>query len=226
MKKKCPKCQLVNFINAEKCGRCSSELVEVATNSSAASAAKPVRIARRVGIFFAVAFLAIFTLYLSLIFSADPLSFEENEKITAAIYVLDQKGFKDEVFLLRKLTSFRANDNWLNASIEKENAYAATNFPFAIMTVYPDFFSMTVDDVERAAILLHEAKHISGNDEREAYSFVWKNREKLGWTEANYAVSPIWRNVRKQTKEYAPELFICELNQFGDCTEDFVYDQS
>lgn len=225
MKKKCPKCQLVNFFDAEKCGRCSSELIEVSTDSSAAPPAQPARILRRIGIFAAVSLLSIFALYLSLIFSADPLSFEENEKVTAAIHVLNEKGFKDEVFLLRKFTSFRANDNWLNASIEKENAYAATNFPFAILTVYPDFFSMTVDDVERAAILLHEAKHISGSDEREAYSFVWKNRERLGWVEEKYLNSAVWRNVRKQTREYAPELFICELNQFGDCTENFVYDQ-
>jgi hypothetical protein len=67
---------------------------------------------------------------------------------------------------------FRANDNWLNASVEKENAYAATNYPFEIVTIYPDFFRFTVDDTERAAILLHEAQHLKGKDEKESYEFV------------------------------------------------------
>ncbi len=56
----------------------------------------------------------------------------------------------------------RGNDNWLNASTKYENAYAATNFPIEIMTIYPEFFTDTLDDTERAAILLHEAQHLKG----------------------------------------------------------------
>ena len=114
---------------------------------------------------------------------------------------------------------FRSNDNWLNASIEKENAYAATNFPFEIITLYPDFFSYPLDDTERAAILLHEAKHLQGKDEKEAYEFVWKNRKKLGWVSEKYRNSVILTAVRKQTKELSPNLFVCDINPFGDCTE-------
>ena len=80
--------------------------------------------------------------------------------------VLKEKGFTDEAFLLEHVAVFRGNDNWLNASVEKESAYAATNFPFEIVTIYPDFFKYPKDDIERAAILLHESKHLEGKDEK------------------------------------------------------------
>ena len=103
--------------------------------------------------------------------------------------------------------------------MEKENAYAATNFPFEIITVYPDFFAVSTDGTERAAILLHEARHLQGAGEKAAYEFVWQNRRQLGWTKDKYFNSVIWRNVRRQTREYAPDLFVCEKNDFQDCTE-------
>ncbi len=154
-----------------------------------------------------------------MIFTSKPLSFDEKQTVKNAIKVLDEKGFSNEVFLLNYLTSFRSNDHWLNASVEKESAYAATNFPFEIMTIYPDFFQLSIDDTERAAILLHEAKHLEGKDETEAYKFVWENRKKLGWTKETHGNSQVWQSVRKLTKEYSPELFVCEFNAFGDCTE-------
>jgi hypothetical protein len=162
---------------------------------------------------------AILGFYSSLIVSADPLVRDQQRKVQAAIELLQQRGFADEARFLKYLTVFRANDNWLNASVAKENAYAATNFPFEIVTVYPDFFTYSTDDVERAAILLHEAQHLQGKDEREAYEFVWKNRQRLGWTREAYRGSIIWRETRKLTKEYAPDLFVCDFNDFGDCTE-------
>ncbi len=166
-----------------------------------------------------VCILAVFGFYLSMIFTSASLKYDEKKQIQTAIDVLEEKGFSGEVFLLRRLTNYRGNDNWLNASTKSENAYAATNFPFEIMTIYPDFFTFTVDDTERAAILLHEAQHLKGADEKEAYEFVWHNRQKLGWTKAKYGNSIIWRNVRKQTHEFAPNLFVCEWNEANDCTE-------
>ncbi len=154
-----------------------------------------------------------------MIFTSSPLKPAEKEKVVVAIKILDEKGFSKEVFLLNYLTSFRSNDNWLNASTRLENAYAATNFPFEIMTIYPDFFDYPQDDLERAAILLHEAQHLKGADEKEAYEFVWRNRKQLGWTKENYASSSVWRNVRKQTKEFAPNIFVCEGTELGDCTQ-------
>ncbi len=153
-----------------------------------------------------------------MIFTSDSLKLDEREAVNNAIKVLNEKGFSREVFLLNNLASFRSNDHWLNASVEKENAYAATNYPFAIMTLYPDFFKVPIDEVERAAILLHEAKHIEGMDEKAAYGYVWKNRVKLGWVAETHGDSAIWQNVGRQTKEFAPELFVCEFNDLGDCT--------
>ncbi len=218
MNKKCPNCKLVNFADSVECVRCQSELVEVLTLPNKKRSLFSI-ILKRATIFVIVCFLSILGFYLSMVFTSKPLSFDEKQSIGKAIAILDEKGFFGEVFLLNYLTSFRGNDHWLNASVAKESAYAATNFPFEIMTIYPDFFQFSTDDIERAAILLHESKHLEGKDEKEAYKFVWENRKKLGWTKENYSNSGIWKSIRKQTKEYAPELFVCEFNDFGDCTE-------
>ena len=162
--------------------------------------------------------IAVAGFYVSLLFSADRLDFAEKQQVDNAIAILEAKGFNDEAFLLRRVAAFRGSDNWLNASVEKENAYAATNFPFEIVTIYTEFFTLPTDDTERAAILLHEAKHLQGKDEHDAYEFVWKNRSRLGWTAEAYGDSEVWQNVRKQTREYIPAMFVCEFNDFGDCT--------
>jgi hypothetical protein len=157
--------------------------------------------------------------YTSLIFSADKLTAEERAQVDESIRILEEKGFQDEAFLLKHLAAFRANDNWLNASVAKENAYAATNFPFEIVTLYPDFFTYPVDATERAAILLHEAKHLQGKDEKDAYEYVWRNRKGLGWKFEAYRTSAIWMETRKLTREHAPGLFVCDFNPYADCTD-------
>lgn len=174
---------------------------------------------RRAVVCVAVCFVALLGFYLSMIFTSASLRYDEKQKIKAAVKILDEKGFAKEVFLLDYLTSFRGNDNWLNASTKYENAYAATNFPVEIMTVYPDFFTYPADDTERAAILLHEAQHLKGAGEEEAYEFVWRNRQKLGWTKETHGGSLVWQNVRRQTQQFAPNLFECEWNPGNDCTE-------
>src|SRR4028118_1650006 len=70
-----------------------------------------------------------------------------------------------------------------------------------------------------AAVRLHEAQHLKGADEKEAYEYVWRNRSKLGWTRETHGNSVVWRNVRRQTQEFAPNLFVCNWNGAGDCTE-------
>lgn len=221
MKKKCPQCRLVNFSESEVCRRCQSDLISVESigETAAPHGFSGAKIIRRAAVCAFICLLAIGGFYLSLIFTSASFDYNEKKQIEAAINILDEKGFEREVFLLRRLTAFRANDNWLNASTKFENAYAATNFPVEIMTVYPEFFTATVDDVERASILLHEAQHLQGADEKKAYEFVWRNRQKLGWTRAAYGKSVVWLNVRRQTKEYAPHLFVCDGSDAGDCTE-------
>jgi hypothetical protein len=220
MKKRCPNCRLVNFPHTDECARCQFDLVEVSSLQEDTQKKRPrSKIFRRAIICFFICFLAISGFYLSLIFTSAPLSYEEKIQIEKAIAVLEEKGFSSEVFLLRYVTAYRRNDNWLNASTKFENAYAATNFPFEIMTIYPDFFIYTIDDTEHAAILLHEAQHLKGADEKKAYEFVWRNRKKLGWTKETHGNSIIWLNVRRQTKEFAPDFFVCPWNTYNDCTE-------
>jgi hypothetical protein len=221
MNKKCSHCGLINYSTSQGCVRCGSGLSSPGESENISSNPgfhKSV-IAKRATVCVAVLVAAFMGFYTSLVMSADKLGVSEAAQVKAAITVLGEKGFADEVFMLTHVAVFRSNDNWLNASVEKENAYAATNFPFEIVTVYPDFFQYPVDDVERAAILLHESKHLQGQDEKQAYEFVWKNRHQLGWTADKYASSIIWRETRKLTKEHAPALFVCDFNNYGDCTD-------
>ena len=218
MNRKCADCNLINYLTAQNCVRCGAALGESENISPNRGFLKPVLLKRAV-VCLTVLIGAVFAFYASLVLSADSLRSVERARVAAAIKHLERSGFSQEVFLLRHVTVFRANDNWLNASVQKESAYAATNFPFEIVTLYPEFFTYPLDDVERAAILLHEAKHLQGKDEKEAYEFVWKNRRRLGWTSKDYRNSLMWREIRKITREYSPELFVCEFNEYRDCTE-------
>src|SRR5688572_17601446 len=221
MKKKCPNCDLVNFPTARGCSRCGAALMRIDYEIAESPATS--RVLRRVVVCLIVSLTAIAGFYVSLIFSAKGLTYEERKTVASAIDILENKGFTDDAFLLRRIAVFRGNDNWLNASVTKETAFAATNFPFEIVTIYPDFFSYPTDDVERASILLHEAKHLAGADEKVAYEFVWRNREKLGWMSEKYAESAVWIEIRKQTRDYVPALFVCDVNTFSDCTEGRKY---
>lgn len=219
MNRKCPNCKLINFATAENCRRCEYNFIE--TSSFDASESKSFfksKLLRVGGLIFAL-LIGLFGFYMTLLVSAKRLEYEQTKTVERAVQLLDSKGFSSEVFYLRYLTAYRATDNWLNASTRDENAYAATNFPFEIMTIYPEFFTVPRDETERAAVLLHEAQHLKGADEKEAYTFVWKNRKQLGWTRDLYANSILWRNVRKQTKDLAPELFTCKGKDYDDCTE-------
>lgn len=218
MKKKCSNCGLVNFPEAVSCTRCQANLIETQNIDSGKKTGVSSFVVRAVILVF-ICFAVFVGFYLSLIVSAHRLSVEQKSSVRRAIGVLKNKDFSSQAFLLENVTMFRADDNWLNASVVKENAYAATNFPFEIMTLYPDFFTYPLDDTERAAILLHEAEHLKGKNEKDAYAFVWKHRQQLGWIKAAYGASSVWQNVRKQTVENAPDLFTCVANEYGDCTE-------
>ena len=218
MNKRCPNCALINHPAASICIGCGGTLGESENIPSNPRFHKPT-VAKRASVCVLVLVGTLLGFYVSLIVSADGLTPNEAARVDSAITVLEKQGFTDEALLLRRLVIFRSSDNWLNASVAKENAYAATNFPFEIVTVYPDFFRYSTDDIERAAILLHEAKHVEGKDEKEAYEFVWKNKKRLGWTADKYARSVIWRETRKLTKEYSPGLFVCDFNDYRDCTD-------
>lgn len=158
-------------------------------------------------------------LHFSLLRSSAPLDSEQRAMVESALRVLDEKGFGREAFILRNVASLRGSDNWLNELVESENAFAATNFPFGVVTLYPDFFSRATDDTERAMILLHESRHVIGGSERDAFEYVWKNRQKSGWTTLSHGMTPAFVTIHEMTREYAPELFTCEANLWRDCTE-------
>lgn len=209
---------MVNYPTADRCLRCGGSLY-LRNDSKARETKLSAVIMRRAVICVLVLISALAGFYLSLVLSARPVAYDDRKSIEAAIELLEIKGFPSEAGMLRRFAVFRSTDNWLNASVAKENAFAATNFPFAIVTVYSDFFTYTADDLERAAILLHEAKHVEGADEKTAYEFVWKNRERLGWTVEKYGNSVVWNEIRNQTRDHVPEMFVCGSNPFGDCTE-------
>ena len=157
----------------------------------------------------------------SLLVTSQPLRADESETVNRAVDLLEAKGFGREAFLLRRLTIFRTTDNWLNSLAEKENAFAATNYPFNMVTLYPDFFTKAKDDTERAVILLHEARHLQGASEREAYSYAWQSRREIGWTILSHGATDSYVTVEALTREIAPELFTCADRLWNDCTENF-----
>ena len=151
--------------------------------------------------------LAVIGLYWSLSYTSAPLTSDQEAIVLKAISILEDKGFYGKAFLLRRVTRFRSTDNWINLKSEHPVAFAATNFPFEFITLYPDFFSKTTDDTERAVILLHEAYHLMGKGETVAFRESWKEKEMLGYTEAKYHGTKVWNNMAEYTKVYADDVF-------------------
>jgi len=165
-------------------------------------------------------FLGAVIVYLSMLATSAPMSYGEMQSIDNAVAMLESKGFDREVFFLRHVATYRSGDNWINSyAVPSENAFAATNFPFGVITVYPDFFSKAADDTERAMILLHEAQHLQGSNEADAYGYVWRNRERLGWTQVSHGETETYVAVEQQTREYVPDMFTCRARLWNDCTQ-------
>jgi len=157
--------------------------------------------------------------YTSLITTSDPMLPEQQKQVNKAIEVIGQRGFGKEAFVLGRLVRYRSTDNWWNRHNGHRSAYAATNFPFEIVTLYPQFFADSVDEVERAAILLHESYHLFGYGEPGAFEGAWKDRFQLGWTKEHYDSTPVWISVKESTLRWAPQLFTCGEDGQSDCTE-------
>ena len=218
---KCLHCGLVNFSTAEACRRCGVELV-LADGIQPVTPEETVKersIPKRALTVCGVVLLLLFVWYLSLFSTSDPLTFEQKRLVHKAIDVIEERGFAGDAFLLRYAASYRASDNWWNRWVGHADAYAATNFPFEVVTLYPDFFKFPVDDVERAAILLHESRHLAGAGEPEAFAEVWREKGRLGWTGEKYHQTRVWKNTREFTAKYLPHLFRCGADGGADCTE-------
>ena len=155
--------------------------------------------------------------YTSLLVTSEPLTADEQQIVMDAVQVLDAAGFSQEVSALRRLASFRRTDNWWNRHVGHATAYAATNFPFAVITIYPAFFRYPVDDVERATILLHESYHLFGDDEKFALHRVWLAKDRLGWTALRYGRTRVWKNTLEWTRAENPQMFTCGEDGQSDC---------
>jgi hypothetical protein len=126
------------------------------------------------------------------------------------------------VFVLRNLTNYRATDSWWNAYQGHENAYASTNFPLEIVTLYPAFFTDSVDDIERAAILLHEGHHLLGANEADALERTWLEKARIGWTRDGYGDTKVF-GTTEETTFHGTGLFRCHENHHWDCVPPVIY---
>ena len=225
---KCPQCALVNFAEVSQCRRCGEYLgnivaapdgaTRIAATEPAAAPENPnltLRVLPVAGTILAL----VFAWWASLLMSSSGLTPEQRVTVERAIAILRDRGFEREVFLLDNMTFFRSTDNWWNKHVGHAQAYAATNFPFQVVTLYPPFFERSADDVERAIILLHEAQHLRGRDEPTALAKVWQEKARVGWTAANYSHTRVWKNTREWTHTELPRYFSCGLDFQSDCYE-------
>ncbi len=217
---RCKQCGLVNFTTAEQCKRCGASLkedgpVDIATDDIVV--VKKRSFGKRVSWILGMTCLLLAIYYLSLLATSDRIKWQQKQTVDRAITVLEQKGFGKEAFVLRHVVSFRTTDNWWNTKVGHHDAYAATNFPFEVLTLYPEFFDTAKDDTERAAILLHESYHLFGSGEAAALEGVWRNKSRIGWTADKYGETKVWKNTKDLTTSEVPQLFRCGLDGKADC---------
>jgi hypothetical protein len=156
---------------------------------------------------------------MSLLLTSEDLSYDQRQTVNAAIALLKQSGFGKQAFVLNRLVRYRGTDNWWNRYVGHHDAYAATNFPFEVLTLYPEFFQQTVDDNERAVILLHESHHLLGSGEKTALEGVWRDKQRLGWTSDKYSRTKVWISTQELTMAQVPNLFRCGSDGKSDCTQ-------
>ena len=219
-KNKCAKCGLVNFGTDETCRRCGSLLndeVQTQAEPEVGEKVKKRGLARSLLWISGMTFAILLVLYISLLVTSDDLKPDRHATVQRAIEVLDQKGFGSDVFVLRHLVSYRATDNWWNRYVGHRDAYAATNFPFEVVTLYPEFFELSTDDNERAAMLLHESYHLFGHGEEAALEGVWRDKQRLDWTAEKYGQTRVWNATRQLTISGVPKFFQCGADGHSDC---------
>ncbi len=218
--RKCGACGLINFASAETCRRCKSTLDEqpgVDPAPTTVGSRREQSVARRLLWLAVTTLVLVFLWSRSLLLTSEPIDARQQQVVQQAIAILEHSGFSREALMLRHFANFRATDNWLNNALGHRDAYAATNFPLGVLTVYPKFFTVAVDDTERAAILLHEAQHLLGAGETAALERTWRGKQQLGWTADRYADTRVWKNTREYTAADVPALFACGPDGHSDC---------
>ncbi len=218
--RKCVSCGLVNFAADTSCRRCGAVLPEAAPDRVEESEPAPSRsVGRRVRWLVGVTIVLIFIWSRSLLLTSDAIDAGQRQTVMQAITLVEHAGFARETLMLRHFANFRATDNWWNLYLGHHEAYAATNFPLGVVTLYPPFFAVAVDDTERASILLHEAQHLLGAGEETALEHVWRAKQRLGWTMDRYGQTKVWKNAREWTASAVPSLFQCGADRVADCIE-------
>ena len=223
LRKKCALCGLVNASADESCRRCGgsldpdTQIEPVSAETAADPAPKKRGLLKRVTWVLGATSIILVTWYASLLISSDGLQPAQRERVQAAVAVLEQQGFNREAFILKHLSVFRSTDNWWNRYIGHRDAYAATNFPFEVVTLYPEFFEVPVDDKERAAVLLHEACHLMGDGEDAALQSTWRNKRRIGWTADRYHQTREWDATERLTRGSFPYMFQCGADGQSDC---------
>ena len=226
---RCAGCGLVNFTHAPECKRCGAPLdaaphhfgagADFESEGAPAEGKGRRGLVRRALSVLAATVVLLVGSHASLLFTSTAATYDEREQVGRAVELIERAGFTREAFLLKRLTNFRTTDNWLNAYVGHPEAYASTNFPFEIVTLYPDFLRYPADDVERAVFLLHEARHLAGAGEQEACATVWRDKARLGWTREKYGKTRVWHNVAELSRRHAPRLFDCGHDGRQDCYE-------
>jgi len=221
-RQKCPNCGLVNAGSDDLCRRCGAALD--ADDNAKLSTAEPADVVpkkrgflKRLVWVLATTLILLVIWYASLLISSDGLQPDQREKVQRAIAVLQQQDFNREAFILKHLAVFRSTDSWWNTYVGHRDAYAATNFPFEVVTLYPEFFDIPVDDKERAAVLLHESCHLMGSGEEAALGATWRNKRQLGWTLDRYKQTRLWNATELLTKAQFPYMFQCGPDGQSDC---------
>lgn len=224
---RCAACSAVNFADDDVCRRCGAALtLPVAVPVDVPVDAPVEQGARSLGRWLlwigGVTWLIVFVWSRSLIFTSEPLEQTRRWQVNTAIGLLERAGFSKEVFVLKNLTNYRATDSWWNEYQGHASAYASTNFPLEIVTLYPAFFTDTADDTERAAILLHEAHHLLGLNEADALDRTWREKARIGWTRNRYGETKVFK-VTEAISFSATTLFHCKENHHWDCIPPVVY---
>jgi hypothetical protein len=137
---KCHACGVINFANSETCRRCGTELPPIDMVPGLRSSVP----------------------------GAQTSSARIDEGRGFGRWVLWIVGVTATI-LISCYASLIASSDGISAEerhnyVGHQTAYAATNFPFAVVTLYPTFFKYAVDDIERATILLHESYHLLGGE--------------------------------------------------------------
>ena len=174
-------------------------------------------IGRRLIWLLAVTVALIFIWSRSLLLTSDAIAASQRQVVMRAIALLEHAGFSREVLVLRHFANYRATDNWWNVYLGHPDAVRGDQFSARVVTLYPPFFTAAVDDTERAAILLHEAQHLLGAGEEAALDNVWRVKQRLGWTAAEYSETKVWKNTREWTAAGVPALFQCGPDRHADC---------